>query len=404
MSDIPKLLPAVHVNATAPNVPSISDVQGLGNQPTSLGDVDLQSLIDELPGGTNGIMSLLKNLGLGSNFIPALLQLFGNFYRDRKQYERQLEYMDKSHRQAIERWMLENDYNTPNNVKNRLIAAGLNPNLMYGQTGAGGTAGSVGSPSSPEAYSSNPFDGVSSIIMAMQQAQLTQSQIELNKANAEQSRANAGKADADVDIAYKGLTLDEQRVATLIERSYYENMRDYTQSDVNKQQVAYMAQGIVKMSYEMAELSSRQLENYYHAYLYSEQGRTHAREAQARIARDLSEVGVNHQQALYISEQCADIVATRAARIAQIEASTTESKERANLIQGQFQAMQDDILKSQMWYHAHQASPSSAAVEMTIDKLMNWVGSIFSVGVGFGSYKHTSLFDNPAPHNPIGFR
>lgn len=404
MSDISKILPAVHINASAPNVPNISDIQGLGNQPTSLGDVDLQSLISNLPEGELGIMSLLKSLGLGSSFIPALLQMLGNFYRDRKQYERQLEYMDKSHRQAIDRWMLENDYNTPNNVKNRLIAAGLNPNLMYGQTGSGGTAGSVSSPTSPEAYSSNPFDGVSSIIMAMQQAQLTQSQIELNKANAEQSRANAGKAEADVDIAYKGLTLDEQRVATQIERSYYENLRDFTQSDVNKQQVAYMAQGIVKMSYEMAELSTRQLENYYHAYLYSEQGRTHAREAQARIARDLSEVGLNKEQAKYISEQCADIVATRAARIAQIQAETNESKERANLIQGQFQAMQDDILKSQMWYKAHLASPKSAALEMTIDKLVGWVGSIFNVGLGFGSYRHTSLFDNPTPRSPIGFK
>lgn len=46
------------------------------------------------------------------------------------------------YQQNLEQWNRENEYNTPTAQMERLKAAGLNPNLMYGDTSAGGSAAS----------------------------------------------------------------------------------------------------------------------------------------------------------------------------------------------------------------------------------------------------------------------
>lgn len=135
-----------------------------------------------------------------SSVLGSLIQMFGNMFTTWQQHKYQLEYMDKTQQQAIENWERENEYNLPSNVKKRLIDAGLNPNLLYGSGASGGQGGTISQSSAPEAFAANPFGGVSQLIQAIQQSQLTQSQIELNKANARKSRSEAEESAHNVSL------------------------------------------------------------------------------------------------------------------------------------------------------------------------------------------------------------
>lgn len=57
----------------------------------------------------------------------------------------------KQNRRMIDFWKMQNDYNSPRQQMQRLQEAGLNPNLIYGDSvsGATGRADSVGTPSRP---------------------------------------------------------------------------------------------------------------------------------------------------------------------------------------------------------------------------------------------------------------
>lgn len=68
-----------------------------------------------------------------------------------KAFERQKELMALQQQYAVENWSRENNYNTPAAQKARLKAAGLNPDLMYGNGAAGLQAGSVAAPTAPSA-------------------------------------------------------------------------------------------------------------------------------------------------------------------------------------------------------------------------------------------------------------
>lgn len=68
-----------------------------------------------------------------------------------KAFERQKELMALQQQYAVENWQRENNYNTPAAQKARLKAAGLNPDLMYGNGAAGLQAGSIAAPTAPSA-------------------------------------------------------------------------------------------------------------------------------------------------------------------------------------------------------------------------------------------------------------
>lgn len=145
--------------------------------------------------------NVASSLGNFQPYAAGILSLVGNLSSSYLQHKHQLEYMNKAQQQAIERWNKENEYNLPSNVKQRLIDAGLNPNLMYGSSGsAGGVAGSLSGGSSPEAFSQNPFEGVLSSIFQAKENKLRLQQME-NEVRS--SRANADLAEVHADDAKK---------------------------------------------------------------------------------------------------------------------------------------------------------------------------------------------------------
>ncbi|UPW41921.1 DNA pilot protein [Dipodfec virus RodF1_68] len=97
-------------------------------------------------------MSFLKGLGVGilnKGIETGFNQLNGSLNSRREwkyakkslalQHQYNLEAADHSFDLAQKAWNLENEYNTPSAQMERFMAAGLNPNLIYGQQNTGGS-------------------------------------------------------------------------------------------------------------------------------------------------------------------------------------------------------------------------------------------------------------------------
>lgn len=66
-------------------------------------------------------------------------------------FERQKDLMALQNQYAVANWNRENNYNSPQEQMKRLKAAGLNPNLVYGNGAAGLQANPISAPSAPAA-------------------------------------------------------------------------------------------------------------------------------------------------------------------------------------------------------------------------------------------------------------
>lgn len=119
------------------------------------------------------------------------------------------------------------DYTNPSMTMKRLEDAGLNPALMYGQGGAGGTttgsaaqSGVSGGAASDEA--SRKMTSIQQQGMALQMAKL-QSEIDVNKSVAEVNKANAGLSGAK-------MTTEETQRQSLVEKLTQEGIGKYLEN------------------------------------------------------------------------------------------------------------------------------------------------------------------------------
>lgn len=129
----------------------------------------------------------------------AALQVAGNITASTFNYEHTKELAKWQNDMNVQNWRMQNEYNLPENQIKRLEAAGLNPNLMYGQ-GNPGNAGSISSASAPGHNEvRNPFEGVQ-LMSAFQEAKSLaldnemksmRNQEELNKLYESEMRNNA---------------------------------------------------------------------------------------------------------------------------------------------------------------------------------------------------------------------
>lgn len=131
-----------------------------------------------------------------NNFNQVLLQAAGmitasNTSSDDRKLVRQQNELSRKWNEEM--WNKQNAYNTPSAQIERLIDAGLNPALAYGDI-TGALASNVNGTYGQS--STNPHQGASSMLEAaklFQQQGITNSQIELNKSQAEANQALADK-------------------------------------------------------------------------------------------------------------------------------------------------------------------------------------------------------------------
>lgn len=149
-------------------------------------------------GFLGGLTNLAKGLftggkegSFGSSFLGGLfntgLGLLGSKYTADNQLKKDLQLQDNAFAQNVAMWDMQNAYNTPLAQMERYRAAGLNPNLIYGNG-----VSSAGNASSAPQYEAPRYKGIdlSSILMFQQfenlnaQNQLLASQTELARTQA----------------------------------------------------------------------------------------------------------------------------------------------------------------------------------------------------------------------------
>ena len=88
-------------------------------------------------------------IGAGAGLLGNFASQAGNAFASRR-----------ANRRMVEFWRMQNEYNSPTAQMARLREAGLNPNLIYGDSvsGATGRADSIGTPDKP--YFKNPMEGI----------------------------------------------------------------------------------------------------------------------------------------------------------------------------------------------------------------------------------------------------
>ncbi|QCS36707.1 minor capsid protein [Capybara microvirus Cap3_SP_646] len=136
----------------------------------------------------------------------------------------------ENNKAAMEAWNLMNDYNSPVKQMERLRAAGLNPNLVYG---SGNVAGNTTSSPSLTGTNSNLFTGLSNVAsvagkaLAMYQGyaglDLTRAQTDQSKAAAanlgsQTAANNAGVAQTNANTELVKQNVEEKKVDVAIKR------------------------------------------------------------------------------------------------------------------------------------------------------------------------------------------
>lgn len=163
-------------------------------------------------------MGIMDILGAGLGAVSSIGSMIGQNRAIRRQIKAQQEENQKNreynlmlartqNQWNIEQWQRENDYNSPTAQMARFRAAGLNPNLIYGQSNTAAssptlTSGAASSPTDMSAIGNKRNFG-----QAMQEAlnlEMQRAQIDAIKAGTENTKANTDNTRENT----KGLTVD----------------------------------------------------------------------------------------------------------------------------------------------------------------------------------------------------
>lgn len=163
-------------------------------------------------------MGIMDILGAGFGAISSIGSMIGQNRAIRQQIKAQQQENQKNreynlmlaqtqNRWNLDQWQRENDYNSPTAQMARFRAAGLNPNLIYGQMSNGAssptlTSGAASSPTDMSAIGNKRNFG---------QAMQEMLNMEMQKAQIEAIKAGTEKTKADTDNTRettKGLTID----------------------------------------------------------------------------------------------------------------------------------------------------------------------------------------------------
>lgn len=140
-------------------------------------------------------MSILGSLGLGAldTLFSGVSSLFGarkQDYYQRRQMSIANDYANQMFDRQIDFWNMQNDYNSPAQQMSRLEAAGLNPNLVYGNGSMANTSNS-GMPSSSVPSNHGPS-------VSMPQSRLMQSY--LMSIQGDSYRAGIRRTEEDIEV------------------------------------------------------------------------------------------------------------------------------------------------------------------------------------------------------------
>lgn len=174
---------------------------------------------------TRSSMGIMDILGAGLGAVSSIGSMIGQNRAIRQQIKAQQEENNKNraynlmlarlqNRWNLNQWQRENDYNSPTAQMSRFRAAGLNPNLIYGQSNAAAssptlTSGAASSPTDMSAIGNKRNFGQA--MQEMLNMEMQKAQIEAIKAGTENTKANTDNTrenTKNVVVAREGMSLD----------------------------------------------------------------------------------------------------------------------------------------------------------------------------------------------------
>lgn len=166
--------------------------------------------------------------GLASLGATAMSQA-GADARATQSFQRQKELMALQNQYAVQNWSRENNYNTPEQQRQRLQDAGLNPDLMYGQSAAGAMGGSISSPTAPAAPMAQTFDFSKSVNDAVQAA----------VGMAQAKKAGSETIAQNIENDYLMKTLDDRVQQVSLQNNWTKEQTNKTKEEVSNLQQQY---------------------------------------------------------------------------------------------------------------------------------------------------------------------
>lgn len=121
-------------------------------------------------------------LGTGTNAV-----MTGKMNKRAERFSREM--YQKQRADALSDWHMQNAYNDPSAQMERLIAAGLNPNLMYGQGTVGNSSGDPRAASVQQPKFETPHVDFGSVVQSAMQTKQLQANIARTEAETERIRS-----------------------------------------------------------------------------------------------------------------------------------------------------------------------------------------------------------------------
>ena len=172
----------------------------------------------------------------------------------KEQYKYNKKLQDNAFAHNVEMWNMQNAYNTPSAQMERLQAAGLNPNLVYGNGGATNTATDY-----PK-YQAGEAPQVANIRNASRQLALQGFQTALNAKLQEAQAANLN-ADTELKGTQSQLTAVQKEIA-MIDKQFQQGTLDKrTQFQLEKwKQDLILGRNQIKLGDQQVTLNQKQME------------------------------------------------------------------------------------------------------------------------------------------------
>lgn len=255
----------------------------------------------------------------GANLLTSGLNMYSTYKTNQQQYQYNKDLAEQAFRNNVAMWNMQNAYNTPSAQMARMAAAGLNPNLIYGN-GSDVSAGNAGTAPQLQYGQYNPqvpvFDLNSpiknAISMYMLQAQkdnleadtglkTQQSKTEVRRqeqigVQCEQMKANIANLNVD--------TKSKEILNSWADRMYEAQVRQMDSAsalnDSQKRQIEYKLEHIMPKE---VVLKDKEIENYNRQWEVMQKEIEHMAAQIAKtdaerelLIRDLQDYALNHMQ------------------------------------------------------------------------------------------------------------
>lgn len=213
--------------------------------------------------GTNVLRSVAGGAALGSAFpgvgtllgagIGALGGIGSSLLGKKSQSDTnkaQMKLAEYEWQKNLEMWNLSNEYNSPIRQLERIRAAGLNPNLVYGGNSVGNSSGEAPRYAAPHLNAYTDYSGVGNAATTALNVAMAQRDLDMKD---EQKRLLSYQADAMQQDSLKKV----QEVANQIIRNSRDKFELDLASELRQTSLEAAQQGVNKIKQDIAESQSR---------------------------------------------------------------------------------------------------------------------------------------------------